>query len=453
MKYLQNHIIILTLTCISTYCFAQDSILDKIISVQFKGEKISESIEMLGRKMNLDFVYNSDILVDEGSIHLNFDKVSLGDVLDDILKETNISFKEINGQIYFFEEADQTNSIVEKTSIKPEQIILRGEVLDAITKEPVPFAHAFINNSTIGTYTGVLGKFALKSLKRQYEVLVSHVGYDRKRILVDPNTTNNVQILIEPSKSQLDEVVVTAKRDRSWKKYLKLFSKEFLGFSNLARKCKITNPEVLAFELKESKLSVRAEQPIIIENMATGYILTYYLESFIFDMRSMMPRYYGYCLFEKMDTSNFVVKKVWEKNRVKAYNGSLNHFVKAVLLDRMKQEGFLTKDKKLISVNHNISKKTYDINIDGEIEVSYVHDHETLDYKNWNARWKPGAPTLPSAYTEKPRKQTTVLKPLDLSIIADQNYQVLNPDRVLLKGYMGWERTAEVLPIDYLSKN
>ena len=92
------------------------------------------------------------------------------------------------------------------------------------------------------------------------------------------------------------------------------------------------------------------------------------------------------------------------------------------------------------------------MNIDDEMEIFYVNEYETLNYRHWNSRWSSIDPkTLEGQYGEQ-KKQFTVLKPLDSFITIDRNFQVLNSDRILQKGYMGWERIAEILPIEFEPK-
>jgi len=320
--------------------------------------------------------------------------------------------------------------------------MIRGVIIDDITQQSIPFAHVFIKNSSTGTYTDVSGVFAIKGLQTTYELVISHVGYMKKILLIDPSKQTNFHILLEPSKNQLEEIVITGKKDNSREKHLKLFKDSFLGVSSFAQLCEITNPNILHFKSDNKSLRAKTASPLIIENMATGYTMEYHLESFEIDLKSNLPRYLGYSFFIEKETSNYAQKRKWRKNREKAYKGSLEHFVKSVLQDRIKKEGFRVDNKRAISVNLDPYEKKHLIYMHDEIRVKYLREYESAAYQQ-------GSTMSSSAEIYKTAAQTSIIKAFDYVIKVDKNFQILNLSRILQKGYMGWERTAESLPVEY----
>ena len=57
---------------------------------------------------------------------------------------------------------------------------------------------------------------------------------------------------------------------------------EFIGYSAYATDCKLINKDVLRFywDQENMMLRVTADAPLKIENNATGYLITYWLEDF-----------------------------------------------------------------------------------------------------------------------------------------------------------------------------
>ncbi len=89
---------------------------------------------------------------------------------------------------------------------------LRGEVIDASTGEPLPFAKiTFYNNMQAGAVTDVDGKFEVIVPKGENYVTASYMGYASQQLQI---TAPYLKFFVSPDQLELDEVVVTA-YDRS----------------------------------------------------------------------------------------------------------------------------------------------------------------------------------------------------------------------------------------------
>jgi hypothetical protein len=84
---------------------------------------------------------------------------------------------------------------------------------------------------------------------------------------------------------------------------------------------------------------VRAVEPLEIENKALGYRLSYQLLHFDNYRRSTF--YSGTCRFEEMTPADNRQAERWERNRQKAYQGSIRHLMASLVAGTSKQEGFL----------------------------------------------------------------------------------------------------------------
>ena len=124
---------------------------------------------------------------------------------------------------------------------------------------------------------------------------------------------------------------MTAPYPREWRENLKRFKTLFFGTSRNAKKCKIVNPEILDFEYdqKYERFTAKAIPALHIENHALGYRIQLYLMEF--GLRGFLE---GKCLFKSkyqhLSPKNQKEEEQWRKNRLKAYNGSLRHFITAL---------------------------------------------------------------------------------------------------------------------------
>lgn len=83
---------------------------------------------------------------------------------------------------------------------------LRGEVIDASTGEPLPFAKiTFPSNPNIGAVTDFDGKFEIMVPKNERYVTASYVGYNQAQLSI---TAPYLKFFIQPQELMLDEVVV-----------------------------------------------------------------------------------------------------------------------------------------------------------------------------------------------------------------------------------------------------
>lgn len=80
-----------------------------------------------------------------------------------------------------------------------------GTVLDK-AGESVIGASVVVKGTTIGTTTGVDGKFTLQSVPNNGTLEVSFLGYKTVEVAVNGRTA--VQVVLEEDAAQLDEVVV-----------------------------------------------------------------------------------------------------------------------------------------------------------------------------------------------------------------------------------------------------
>ena len=219
------------------------------------------------------------------------------------------------------------------------QGLIRGKILDHTTSEPIPGVNIYLNNSQIGTVSEIDGSFSLEVLfEGNVKLFFSHIGFKTIQATVDVSKVKSLKVLLEEDDTQLSEVEVSARRDKTWERQLKKFERLFLGNDKFARSCEILNPWVIEFQETRQRFSATAGQVLNIQNNATGYKVAYYLEDFI--LEDDMILYNGLASFQSLEPADRTQFVSWEKNRKSAYNGSFAHFLKSVLDDQVEANGF-----------------------------------------------------------------------------------------------------------------
>jgi hypothetical protein len=103
------------------------------------------------------------------------------------------------------QQTQQSNRSIPNVSFDGEK--LRGEVIDASTGEPLPFAKVtFLNNPNIGAVTDFDGKFTLTVPRGETWVKASFVGYEEAQQQIN---SPYLKFFLKPNSVELDEVVVT----------------------------------------------------------------------------------------------------------------------------------------------------------------------------------------------------------------------------------------------------
>ncbi|WP_439880122.1 TonB-dependent receptor [Pontibacter sp. MBLB2868] len=85
-----------------------------------------------------------------------------------------------------------------------------GQVLDALTKEPLQGVTIRLKQANIGTVTGADGSFAVQTATKTDTLLFSYVGYRTCKIALDDN---HRLVQLQPALNQLNQVVVSASRE------------------------------------------------------------------------------------------------------------------------------------------------------------------------------------------------------------------------------------------------
>jgi hypothetical protein len=89
---------------------------------------------------------------------------------------------------------------------------LRGEVIDASTGEPLPFAKiTFPSNPNVGAVTDFDGKFEIMVPKNERYVTASYVGYNSTQLSI---TAPYLKFFIQPQELTLEEVVVSSEYEK-----------------------------------------------------------------------------------------------------------------------------------------------------------------------------------------------------------------------------------------------
>jgi hypothetical protein len=333
------------------------------------------------------------------------------------------------------------------------QFVVTGAVLDSASREPLPAASVFCQNTTLGTYTNKQGEFSISLKSGGYDLIFSYTGYQTQQIRVTDN--NKMEILLVKEEKSLGEVVLKNSFEvtNGWEKYGDFFTKNFIGSTPNAAQCVLNNPEVLKFFFykKSNRLKVLATEALQISNNALGYNLRYQLDSFVYYYNTDINTYRGYCLYTEMEGTDSL-KKTWKTNRVKTYQGSKLHFMRSYYDSTVLNDGWIVdmldenNDKKFNKVKDVYDTLYYgaldstmqiEIYFPRKISVTYTKKRPEPEYlKKMN---------MPKSVPY----QISYIDIKDAIAITENGYFYDQKDWVN-QGYWSWKNVADLLPYDFL---
>lgn len=327
---------------------------------------------------------------------------------------------------------------------------VRGTVTDKESGQPLAGASVVCMHTTYGTMTNAQGEFNLVIENGGYDLAVSFNGYATESVRISSNGDNPPHAFALSKKQQDLEavaVVVSNEVKDGWEKYGQFFREQFLGRTANAASCTIENPGVLKFyyNKKRNKLKVTAKEDVLINNPALGYHLRYQLDSFVHEYATGNTQYTGFPFFEELKGSADDEAR-WKEARLKAYYGSLLHFMRCYYDSTLAENGY-----KLSMVNTDMARpinNPYDsghFSADsGLVELRYKGKLRVM-----YAKEKPEPAYLESQKLDpKTTVQISLLTFFDGLVVEENGYYYDQQD-VLSLGYWSWEKLADFLPYNY----
>lgn len=346
----------------------------------------------------------------------------------------------------------------------------QGLLLDQSTNQPIAGASVFINASGIGAISGSDGTFDLsKFIQAQFGqpvLTIVAIGYETERFNL-ANSKGPIVIYLKQKVRALETVTVTAAVKNGWEKYGKDFIESFLSYSDFSKLCTIENPEVLKFyyDPNTNALNVVARKPLIIQNKALGYKISYWLESFEHHFNTRILSYSGLTYFEDLIRPNKrkVQTSKWLSNRASAYNGSVMHFVRSVHAGQLAASGFIVKflDKKETSSKGNYinvidPKILVESDFSDTIENQKIIQFPKYLYVLYNNELEelPYLVKTQSFKKPNPASQKTIVQLVGTNAVEIFANGHLEPAiSFFLDGYWSYEKLDKLLPLDYKVKN
>ncbi|WP_460972224.1 carboxypeptidase-like regulatory domain-containing protein [Spirosoma migulaei] len=337
---------------------------------------------------------------------------------------------------------------------------LTGNVRNAATGEPMPFANVYLNNSTNGTVSDTKGNFVLINVPLgTVELVASFVGFQttRQPLRLIGNQVTPISLRLKPGDQTLAGVTVTAKRnEKVWQRQLQQFKTQLFG-DPFGSQCVLLNPDVLQFKEDNGHLKAVATEPLRIQNQALGYQLWFDLT--YFDGQTRQVYYSGSARFEEIDQKNKRQEKRFQRNRMRAYLGSTRHLMTSLIAGDYQQQHFLVYEEldSTLSTDKANASVTLKQAIDQKLRPIRQPDliqPGQLPFERMLVLNKPlivlytKALSPYSPYRDAPYAYTRIKLPTG-SMQMHTNGWITVPNGVQMQGALAQDRLSTLLPADW----
>ncbi len=182
--------------------FAIDSYSQRTkLTLDFKDKRVEEVIDAIEENSEFYFLYNKNMIDVDRKIDINIIKGSVDEVLEQVFKNTDISYSIRNRLILLI------NSKVKKLApeiINQQITSVSGKVTDS-KGQPLPGVTVVVKGTTQGTVTNADGNYSISNISDNAILVFSFVGMKSQEIPVVGNNTINA--VMAESTIGIEEVV------------------------------------------------------------------------------------------------------------------------------------------------------------------------------------------------------------------------------------------------------
>lgn len=167
--------------------------LKRSLTLKTTATDLSSVLKQIARQAHLRLVYDARETNQLRLDALTTDGMRAEDLLDSLLAPTPLAYREVNDLLVIYRKDEQ-------------EFGLKGKVVDAVTKEPLPGVTVFLKGTKRGMATNNTGEFSIASVKPGDILIVSYVGYTTKEIEI--TGSGFLTIALHGGNANIKDVVV-----------------------------------------------------------------------------------------------------------------------------------------------------------------------------------------------------------------------------------------------------
>lgn len=175
--------------------------LQKVVTIKAENKTIKQVLAEIEGKSEFSFFYNSTLFDVNKVVSVNVQKQNIFEVLDEVFKGSNVSYKVVDKRIVLSEKTS-VKETANKPAVKGNPI--KGTIV-GVDGEPIIGAGVSVKGSTLGTITDIDGNFTIDAPANSV-LVVTYIGYEKTSIKVVDD--KHLDITLKEDNKLLNEVVV-----------------------------------------------------------------------------------------------------------------------------------------------------------------------------------------------------------------------------------------------------
>lgn len=205
MKFIERTLLLFSvfITIIPLSVFAQTTASDQKITISFNNETLKEALHKMEEISSLSFAFSSIPSLDE-KITANYTDEKINNILNDLFKNKNISYKEIAGKITIYSTT---------TPLKKTEHTIHGYISDSETGERLIYANIYIKSTFEGTISNSYGFYSLSTQENELTLVATYMGYQTQEFKLNTQESNTINIALTPKNDELNEVTIVGNKD------------------------------------------------------------------------------------------------------------------------------------------------------------------------------------------------------------------------------------------------
>ncbi|MHA4893553.1 SusC/RagA family TonB-linked outer membrane protein [Pedobacter sp. PWIIR3] len=241
-------LILVTLLQVSASSYSQQ------LTMQKSQASLKEIFTQINIQTGYDVVVSSAQLKNTKKVSVSFNKTAIQEVLDQVLKNQNLSYS-ISDKTIVITEKKEEPSFLDKMIARFQRIDIKGLVVDS-TGNPIAGATVKVKGFKQSTTTDNTGRFGLANVEDKATIVISFLGFETIEL---PANGNFTRVVLSVVTSDLDEVNIVNKGYYQTKKDLET--------GNVAR---ITAKEIGQQPVSNPLAALQGRVPGLLISQTTG---------------------------------------------------------------------------------------------------------------------------------------------------------------------------------------
>jgi hypothetical protein len=280
--------------------------------------------------------------------------------------------------------------------------------------------------------------------------VASLLGYSvfSSRVVTKEAGMKSIDIRLKPFSLEVGEVLISAPDPTEWRRQQARFKDLFLGTTPFSKECTLTNAEVIDFEENAPvSFTATARAPLKIENLALGYHVDFVLKTW--KVANDVMTLEGLPKYTELNPADEAQAKRWKENRMRAYRGSLRHFLSCLFRKELTKNGYTIHELGSLQIDQQVVSRK--ILLEDEIIQDETANYKTVAFRGYLEVEYAGE--VDPGYNLMKRTGVTgqvswlALNTFTITITEQGLINESFPTKVY--GYWAWKRTADALPLDF----